>query len=107
MIQRDTSDRHEIAMRMYRTRGEWLLAACDRELLGREFEEGEYHIRVSEKFYFESFVTEQTFLNSMRVATIANLVGKRVVSIAIREGYIDEENVIVIDGVPHAQMVIM
>ncbi|NPA74668.1 MAG: DUF424 family protein [Euryarchaeota archaeon] len=94
-------------MRMYHTRGEWLLAACDRELLGTVLEEGEFHLSVSERFYYGSFVTEQTFLNSMKIATIANLVGKRVVEIAIREGYIDRENVIKIKDVPHAQMVLI
>ncbi len=94
-------------MRVYRTRGEWLVAACDRHLLGKELNDGDLHLYVSEKFYYESFVTEQTFLNSMKMATIANLVGEKVVKIAIREGYIDGENVIMIDGVPHAQMVIM
>nr|AAZ32456.1 hypothetical protein [uncultured euryarchaeote Alv-FOS1] len=94
-------------MRMYRTRGEWLLAACDRELLGKTFSEGEFIITISEKFYFEAFVSEQTFINSMKIATIANLVGTNVINIAVREGYIDSENIIKIDGVPHAQMVLI
>ncbi len=97
---------HNISMRMYKRRGEIVLAACDREILGKKFEEGELQIHVKEEFYYESFVSEQTFLNSMKMATIINLVGKNVVNIAIREGYIEKENVIKISGVPHAQMVL-
>lgn len=97
---------HNISMKMYKRRGEVVLAACDRELLGKKFEEGELHIHVREEFYYESFVSEQTFLNSMKLATIINLVGENVVRIAIREGYIDKDNVLRIAGVPHAQMVL-
>ena len=98
---------NNIAMRIYKIRGEILLAACDRELLGKIFEEGELQIEVKPEFYFESYVSERTFLNSMKIATIANLVGERVVKLAIREGYVHGDNVLRIAGVPHAQMVLI
>lgn len=98
---------HNIAMKVYKVRGETVVAACDREILGQKFEEGELVLDVKKSFYYEAYVTEQTFINSMKVATIANLVGERVVSLAIREGYIDEENVIKIKGIPHAQMALL
>ncbi len=98
---------HNIAMKVYKIRGETMVAACDRDILGEIFEEDELVIEVKESFYYEAFVTEQTFLNTMKIATIANLVGENVVSIAIREGYIDSENVIRIGGVPHAQMALL
>ncbi len=101
------SSEHGIAMRMYKTRGEIVLAACDREILDKNFEEGELHIHVRREFYYDAFVSDTTFLNSLKVATIANLVGKRVVELAIRNGYVDEENVIWISGVPHAQVVLL
>ncbi len=98
---------NDIAMKIYKIRGEVLLAACDRELLGKKFVEDELQLEVKKEFYFESYVSERTFINSMKIATIANLVGERVIKIAIREGYIDRDNVIRIDGVPHAQMVLI
>ncbi len=98
---------HPIAMKIYRIRGEVMVAACDRELLGKRFEEGEFHIEVKKDFYYESYVSDKTFLNSMKIATIANLVGKHVVTLAIKEGYIDKDAIIRIQGVPHAQMCIL
>ncbi len=98
---------HKIAMKIYRVRGEIMVAACDRELLGKKFEEGELHLEVKKEFYFESYVSDKTFLNSMKLATIANLVGEHVISLAIREGYIDEDGIIKIEGVPHAQMFLL
>lgn len=94
-------------MKIYRIRGEVMVAACDRELLGKRFEEGEFHIEVKKDFYYESYVSDKTFLNSMKIATIANLVGKHVVTLAIKEGYIDKDAIIRIQGVPHAQMCIL
>ncbi|MGZ4940673.1 MAG: DUF424 family protein, partial [Halobacteriota archaeon] len=41
----------------------------------------------------------------LKNATIANLVGKRAVDCGIDSGIIDEEYIITIEGVPHAQMV--
>ena len=49
-------------------------------------------------------VSEQTFISSLGICTIANLVGERVVNAAIDANYIDKENIIKIDGVPHAQL---
>jgi hypothetical protein len=43
----------------------------------------------------------------MKGATILNLVGKRTVNLARALGYINERGVIVIGGVPHAQVVCM
>ena len=98
---------HPIAMKIYRIRGETLVAACDCQLLGKKFEEGELQIEVKRSFYFDSFVSDLTFLNSMKIATIANLVGEHVVALTIRERYIEPESVIRIQGVPHAQMCIL
>lgn len=94
----------KIAMKIYRIRGEVMVAACDKELLGSKFEEGELKIEVKESFYFESFVTDETFLNAMKIATIANLVGEHVISIAKKAGFIDEDGIIRIKNIPHAQM---
>ncbi len=99
-----SSHEHPFAMRIYKVRDEVIVAACDREILGKKFEEGELRIEVKESFYFESFVSEETFLNSMKIATIANLVGEKVVSLAVEKGYIDRDGIIEIDGVPHAQL---
>ena len=107
VIDTEKLNEHSISMRIYHNRGEVLVAACDRSILGKNFEEGDFHIEVSKKFYFDAYVTDLTFLNSLKIATIANLVGKHVVNIALREGYISEGNIIEIRGIPHAQMVII
>ena len=46
-------------------------------------------------------------MSYLRLATIANLVGEEVVRIAVEEGFIDESCVLRVDGIPHAQMVLI
>ncbi len=94
-------------MRMWKIRDDIMLAACDADLLGKRFEEGEIHIEVTREFYFEAYVSEKTFRNSLKIATIINLVGENVVRIAIEEGIVDKDNVLKIENIPHAQAVMM
>ncbi len=94
-------------MKIYRTAGEILLAAADEDLIGREFREGKFRLKVSEGFYKEQLVNEQQFLELFNICTVANLVGKKVVDAAIQAGYINSDHVLYIEGVPHAQFSIM
>lgn len=96
-----------INMNMVHSQGETLLAAADTKLVGTELREGILHLNIIKDFYGDVSVSEDTFLSSMKMCTIANLVGKNVVKIAIREGYVDEENVIYIEGIPHAQFAVL
>jgi hypothetical protein len=93
----------EINMKLMHTQGEILLAAADSDIIDRELREGILHLKVYPDFYGDTKVSEETFVSSMTLCTIANLVGKKVVEIAIREDFIDPQNVIYIEGVPHAQ----
>jgi hypothetical protein len=94
-----------IAARIHVGKGDRILAACDEELLGQTFRENGMRITVSEEFYHGETITEEAFIERMKSVTIMNLVGERAVSAAIREGYVDESNVIIIDTVKHAQVV--
>ncbi len=90
-------------MKLTTTRGEVLLAAADSDLIGKTLKQGKIHLNVDRSFYFGVESNEEFFVNSLRMCTIANLVGERVVDLAKREGLIDEENVLTIDGIPYAQ----
>ncbi len=93
-----------IYVKVYRVRGEVLLAACDEELLGRTLREGELKLEVKESFYGGELVEEEALADLLMSATIANLVGSRCVGRAVELGYVDEGRVLNIEGVPHAQV---
>jgi len=81
-----------------------MVAICDRSILGKTFSEGELRIHASESFYKGDLVSEDVTTEVLKKATIANLLGKKAVSCALKNGIITKENIITIGGVPHAQM---
>lgn len=93
--------------KIYRTSNEILLAAADEELIGLEFKEGKYKIKVSEGFYKGQLVNEQQFIELFSLCTVANIVGNRAVEAAIKAGFIDRTRILVIGGIPHAQFSIL
>ncbi len=93
-----------INVRIHRRQGEHLVAACDSGLEGRVLQEGKIKMTVHSSFYCAEEVDEATLRNRLEMATVANLVGEKSVGVAIDMGLIEMDCVIMIDGVPHAQM---
>lgn len=81
-----------------------LLAACDKEHLGKTFTEGELKLEVKEDFYGGEVVELEIFEQKLKQADVANLVGEKVVSKAIELGLANSDSVIKIQGIPHAQI---
>lgn len=94
-----------IYVRIHAGRDERILAACDEEVLGQTFLGDGTKITVSEGFYNGELVTEEAFIERMKSATIINLVGEKVVMLAMSNGYVSEDCVMTIGSVKHAQVV--
>ena len=82
-----------------------LIAVCDKDLVGKSFEEAGLSLTISERFYKGKEATEDEVIASLQQATVANVVGHRAIRCAVDNNFIEEACVIFIDGVPHAQMV--
>lgn len=82
-----------------------LLATCDAELLGKTLKEGKITFHVHEKFYKGSKVTIEEALALVKQSTIVNMVGRKIVKKAIESGFVHPEAVLMIEGIPHAQIV--
>lgn len=79
-----------------------VVAACDAELLGVTLTHGDAEVCVTGGFYGTERVTEEEVSQALSGATNANIIGKRVVALAIAMGLIREEDCIMIGDVPHA-----
>lgn len=90
---------------MFPTKYELVVAICDEELIEKDIFFKKIKIRISKKFYGEKIIDEKGAIKLMEKATIGNLMGKRIVKLAERNGFISRENIILIDGIPHAQFV--
>jgi hypothetical protein len=81
-----------------------IVAICDSELLGKNFEEGNFQLDVKESFFKGEKMSEEEVLEiiegmSAEDATF-NIVGERAVSVALKSGIISEEGIRKIQGIP-------
>jgi len=83
-----------------------LVAVCDNDLIGKKFEEGELQLDLTSDFYAGQDIDEKEAGDLIRNADMINLVGKTAVKLGMDEGVIEEDHVITIAGIPHAQAVI-
>src|SRR3989344_5177806 len=89
-------------IRTYRS----VVAVCDKELLGKKFEEGISQLDIKESFYKGEEKSQEEVVELMRFLaqedSTFNIVGKKAVAAAIAAGIIDKESVGEISGIPFA-----
>ncbi len=95
-----------IRMKVYHQGKETLVAAADADLIGQTFREGKFKIEVG-RFYEGEVVTEELFVSQLLLATIGNFVGRETIEAAKDAGYVSDDGILWINGVPHAQFVLM
>ncbi len=81
-----------------------VLAACDAELIGKTLKFGEVDFHISEGFYKGKRVSEEGLSKLLDEHNNINLVGKKVVSVALKKDLISERAIIKIEGIPHVQI---
>jgi hypothetical protein len=84
-----------------------LVAACDADLLGETFAEGELSLTVTEEFYGGDEVDVDAAVAAIERADVANLVGAETVGAAVDAGVVDEATVLEVEDTPHAQLLRM
>ena len=77
-----------------------ILAVCDKELIGKKFEQEGLQLDLNSDFYKGEEKTEEEILNLFKQAYIINLVGKKSIMLGSKQGIIKE--VIKIKEIPHA-----
>ena len=95
----------EFAYNIFLKGDDRLLAIADSTLLEKTFEEGDRHITVSKQFYGDKTCGREEAKKLIMSATIINAVGKEIIGLMIEENIADKENILTIEGVPHAQVV--
>lgn len=96
-------------MRIHRVRAEFVVAACDAELVGQELPVGDAGrtVRISSQFYGERRVSRDELLWALQRATVANLLGPRVLRLAEEKGFVAPGGTGLLGGVPHAEIFAM
>jgi hypothetical protein len=83
-----------------------IVAIADAELIGKKFFEGKKQLDIKESFYKGKLHSPEEVSQEIRFwakedATF-NIVGKKSIKIALKEGIIHEDSVGTIDGIPYA-----
>jgi len=95
----------KVNYQIYEQGDEILLAACDNDVLGRTLEDGDIHLQVKESFYAGQKIELERLKKEFKRSTIVNLVGENVVEAAIDENFGQKEDIMMIEEVPHLQIV--
>jgi hypothetical protein len=91
--------------KLFPTKEDLVVAICDENLIDKEIQMKDCIVKVSKYFYGGQLIDENLAVKAMERATVGNLMGKDIVSLAKKKGFITQKNVISIDGTPHAQFV--
>lgn len=81
-----------------------LIAVCDKDILGQEFQFRDTSFKVEKKFYGKKECDKKEIKKILKEATIINAVGENIVNFLIENEVINKENIIEIGDTVHAQM---
>ena len=90
-------------MRKHISGKEVLLAVCDKEILGKTLKKDDIEIKIGD-FYKGEEVSEEELLSNVKQATIVNAIGEKTISFFLKNKIINEESLIYLNGIPHAQI---
>ena len=103
--QQSRSNEKKFWCKVFRTSQDLVGAFCDADLLGKEIKNDKFDVKVSKHFYGGEKVSERVAVKMMSKITIGNLIGNEIVKVAEDNGFITEENIILINDIRHAQFV--
>lgn len=81
----------------------FVIAVCDKDLIGKTLKDGKLQLVVSEFFYKGELRADAEVKALLKDATNVNLLGKHAVKLALEVGIISTDSILMIKGVPHAQ----
>lgn len=80
-----------------------LVTVCDADDLGETYENGTASLSVDPGFYDGDEADPEAVVAALSRATVANLVGREAVALAVEHGFIEEANVLEFEDTRHAQ----
>ena len=93
-------------MKIHETKEGKIVAACDKELIGKVLDDGKIYLdlETSKSFYVGEPTTKEGLKKALENFVSANLVGKNTVSVALEGDFAHESDVIYINATPHIQI---
>lgn len=95
----------EFCYRLYELESETILAICDVQVVGKVFTQEGLVLNAKKSFYCEEECGPIKAKRLFEQATIINATGEQAINLLVEQGLVDRERVLLVNGVPHAQMV--
>lgn len=97
----------EMIVKIHKTQeGRKIIAICDKELIGKRFEEGNLQLNLRSDFYNGEEKKEEEIKNLIKDVYIVNLAGEKSIKFGIDMKVVDKKNIIRIKNIPHVQAII-
>lgn len=77
-----------------------MINICDIDLLGKEIDKGDFIIDISKDYFLEEEIDENEAIILLKSSSVLNLVGKKIVELALRLKLAKENSVKVIGNIP-------
>lgn len=93
-------------LKIHETKDGRIIAACDKELIGKVLDDGKTHLDLDSyrDFYVGKISTKDELKNALQNFISANLVGENAVSVALESGFAQKDDVIYINTTPYIQI---
>lgn len=82
-----------------------LLVVTDKDLLGKRFEQGRLQLDLTKEFYQGEEKSREEVKGLFLKAKHLHLTGKEAVALGVELKFVDQDKVLYIDSVPHAEVV--
>lgn len=89
-------------VKTHKTEKHFMVAACDKELIGQTLKNEKCEMTVNASFYRGEETTEEELADLLMYATTANLIGKKAVGCAVECGIVNPGSIIYFGEIPHA-----
>jgi len=94
------NDSKRYALSIMKYQDSTMINMCDVELIGMKLEQGDLVIDISKEYFQQEIIEEFQAERLLRLCSIANLVGERIVKLAIDLRFAKEMSIKRISGVP-------
>ena len=88
------------ALRKIKYQETTMINICDIDLLGKEIDKGDFIIDISKDYFLEEEIDEKEAIILLKSSSVLNLVGKKIVELALRLKLAKENSVKVIENIP-------
>ena len=93
-----------ILIKIHNSGASRLISLCDSDLIGRKFEQGNKQLDITERFYKGEEMSEEKILSLLETCSSLNVVGKESIKFTIKNKVITKNSIIIIQGIPHVQV---